>query len=402
MPCGRVPFCCAYREQAAAPKNILKKTKGLPVLAQCSNFVTGLAVVYIAKTIRMCKLKNIRIGHFRGIKTLEMDGFKRANILLGNNNSCKSSALESIMVILGASKPTMPIEMNINRNYSGISKEDILLFFNGLQSSVPITMSADFYDAGGRDLTIEYFESPVKKTQIPDTGNVGADFGSVDYGLRYDYTDNGERHNSASLTVKTAKNEITVDSSENEQGRKTAAFVAPRYNFGDFIKHFNQIVTDKEKPLVLDILRNVEPAIKDVTVVGDKVMVDVGLKKMIPINVLGDGIRKMFTLMTAMYSVKDGILVIDEVDNGLYHKSMSTLWAALLKAAGQLDVQLFVSTHSLDSLNALNSVLDKECASFRDDVNIYTLRRRGDGEIAALEYDYEMFSYLLSREVEIR
>jgi len=78
------------------------------------------------------------------------------------------------------------------------------------------------------------------------------------------------------------------------------------------------------------------------------------------------------------------------------------LWAALLKAAGQLDVQLFVSTHSLDSLNALNSVLDKECASFRDDVNIYTLRRRGDGEIAALEYDYEMFSYLLSREVEIR
>lgn len=106
--------------------------------------------------------------------------------------------------------------------------------------------------------------------------------------------------------------------------------------------------------------------------------------------------------MTAMYSVKDGILVIDEVDNGLYHKSMSTLWVALLKAARQLDVQLFISTHSLDSLNALNDALDNSCKDFQDEVNIYTLRRNTIGEITTLDYGYEKFSYLLSREVEIR
>jgi len=352
----------------------------------------------------MCKLKNIRIERFRGIKTLEMRDFKRVNVLLGNNNSCKSSALEGIMILMGASKPTLPLEMNINRNYNGVSKEDFLLFFHDLQNDVPITLSAGFYEGGTRSLDIDYFESVAKSTPIADADKGNVDFLKADYGLRYCYVDDRTTSNSSRVTVETGKGEMSVDFSEKSPNpmRKTAAFVAPRYNFRDFIKHFNQIVTDKEKDLVLDVLRNVEPQIRDVTVVGDKVMVDTGLRKLVPINVLGDGIRKMFTLMTAMYSVKEGILVIDEVDNGLYHKSMSTLWTALLKSASQLDVQLFISTHSLDSLNALNSVLDETCKDMREDVNIYTLRRGGEGDIVVLGYDYEKFSYLLSREVEIR
>lgn len=350
----------------------------------------------------MCKIRDIKVERFRGIKTLEMRDFKRINVLLGNNNSSKSSALEAIMVLMGASKPTLPIEMNVNRNYNGVSKEDIVLFFHNLQSDTPIKMSANFYDEGSRLLTIEYFESLINKAPLAEVDNGDIDLQKVNYGLQYSYVDDGKVSNKSTLTVETSKREISVDFTEKDSLRKNAVFVAPRYNFNDFIKHFNQIVTDKEKDLVLDVLRNVEPTIKDITVVGDKVMVDTGLQKLIPINVLGDGIRKMFTLMTAMYSVKDGILVIDEVDNGLYHKSMGTLWTALLKAARQLDVQLFISTHSLDSLNALNVALDEECNEFQDEVNIYTLRRSEDGDIAVLSYDYEKFSYLLLREVEIR
>lgn len=350
----------------------------------------------------MCKIKEIEIKHFRGIETLKMQDFKSVNVLLGNNNSSKSSALEAIMILLGASKPTLPIEMNINRNYNGVSKEDFLLFFHKLQSNTPITISANFYGTGQRILNIEYFESLIKRAPIADVDKGNVDFKSINYGLRYNYIDNNSTRNTSCLIVKTDKGEISSEYSEKDLTRKNAAFVAPRYNFNDFIKHFNQIVTDKEKDFVLDVLRNVEPTIKDVAVVGEKVMVDIGLQKMIPINVLGDGIRKMFTLMTAMYSVKNDILLIDEVDNGLYHKSMGILWKALLRAANQLDVQLFISTHSLDSLNALNDVLNDECKDFQDEVNIYTLRRCNKGDIAVLNYDYEKFSYLLPRGVEIR
>ena len=83
-----------------------------------------------------------------------------------------------------------------------------------------------------------------------------------------------------------------------------------------------------------------------------------------------------------MYSVKGGILIVDEVDNGLHYKTMETLWTALLKSAKQLDVQVFVSTHSLDSLNALDEVLSHSCLESQQDVKIFTLRRGEEGEIA--------------------
>lgn len=221
-----------------------------------------------------------------------MGAFKRINVLLGNNNSCKSSALEAIMILMGASKPTLPIEMNVNRNYNGVSKEDILLFFHDLQSNLPIAIAANFYDNGNRILSIDYFESLIKKAQIADVDKGEVDLQSLYYGLRYSYIDDGKTHNKSNLKVRTDKGEISVDFTEKEPTRKKAAFAAPRYNFNDFIKHFNQIVTDKEKDLVLDVLRNVEPAIKDIAVVGDKVMVDVGLQKLIPINVLGTAYAK--------------------------------------------------------------------------------------------------------------
>lgn len=350
----------------------------------------------------MCKIKSIHIKGFRGIRELRLEGLGRINILLGNNNSGKSSTLEALMVLMGASKPTLPMEMNINRNYNGVKKEDLLLFFYEMDGQSSIELSSEFEDGGVRNLRISYFENLVKRTPISDMGNGEMPMRGMNYGLRYEYVDNGQTKNSSAFVVRTDKKEISAESTEKGSIRRNAVFIAPRYNFNDFINHFNQIVTDKEKGLVLDVLRNVEKRIKDVVVIGNNVMVDIGLPKLVPINVLGDGTRKMFTLITAMYSVRGGTLVIDEVDNGLYYKSMRTLWSALLTVARQLDVQLFASTHSIDSLNALSDVLEKDCVDNRQDVEIYTLRRKDDDDITPFPYNFEKFNYLLGQEVEIR
>lgn len=351
----------------------------------------------------MCKIRSVQIRNFRGIRTLDMAGFKRVNILLGNNNSCKSTTLEALMVLMGAAKPVLPVEMNANRNYTGIQSDDLLLFFYGLNADEnKILLSADYADGGRRDLQISFFESPVKLANTDAVAKGDMILQSQNYGLLYDYTDNGSTKNHSRLTVRTDRNELMMETSEKTQSPLVAAFVAPRYNFNDFIKHFNQIVTDKEKSLVLDVLRKVEPAIADIAVIGEKVMVDTGLSKLVPVNMLGDGIRKMFTLITAMYSVRGGILLVDEIDNGLYCKTMRTLWSAILQAADILDVQVFASTHSIDSLNSLNGLLTKGMSTAREDVSIHTLRRNGEGVITAFYYEYDKFSHLLANEVEIR
>lgn len=348
----------------------------------------------------MCKIKNIEIKGFRGIKDLKLDDLHQVNVLLGNNNCGKSSTLEALMIMMGASKPLLALEMNINRDYNNIRKEDIQLFFYNYLSNTPISINGEFEGGISRKLIISYFETEEKSVPVSDFGSSEIKSTPSQFGLKYEYKDNQKKYNSI-LSVHSHK--ISENTTEKGMSHRKAAFVAPRYNFNDFIKNFNKIVTDKEKTNVLNVLRYVEPRISDIMVVGDKVMVDVGLDKLIPINVLGDGTRKMFTLITAMYSVKGGMLIIDEVDNGLYYKTMTVLWRALLAAAKVLDVQLFVSTHSLDSLNALNRVLmEDEYIDMQENVELLTLRRDDDDTITSYRYDYEKFNYVLNTEVEIR
>ena len=353
----------------------------------------------------MCKITDITIDGYRGISALRLHGLRRVNLLLGNNSSGKSSALEAVLILIGAANPALPVQMNRERNYGGIRREDLQLFFHGLQTDTPITMTAAFEDGGGRELQISFFESPVQRVPIADVEKDGAQAlaGGTNYGLLYRYTDKGEaKPKTSRLLVRPEKKEVSATSPDNGKPPREAAFVAPRYNFNDFISHFSQIVTDKEKEAVLDVLRGVEPGIRDVAVVGDRVMVDTGLPRLVPINVLGDGVRKMFTLITAMYSVRGGILLIDEIDNGLYYKTMRTLWTAILTAAEKLNVQVFASTHSLDSLRSLRTVVEDGTAGNAGSIGVYTLRRTPDGRNAALAYGFSEFSYILGQEVEIR
>lgn len=49
--------------------------------------------------------KNVDITNFRGIEHLKIYDFSRVNVLLGHNNSGKSSVLESFMLLTGMSNP---------------------------------------------------------------------------------------------------------------------------------------------------------------------------------------------------------------------------------------------------------------------------------------------------------
>lgn len=350
----------------------------------------------------MCRISKIEIENYRGIRTLRLEGAARVNVILGGNNSGKSSLLEAVLITMGANHPSLPLQMNVNRNYSGVSKDDFALFFYNSDISNSIHLKALYDDRTNLDVTVSYFEEKINEVKIAEINNeVNTLQPRWKYGLKYVYSDRGASYVST-LTNDGAEEKLVMDSSEKGLKRRRTFFVAPRYNFDDYISHFNRIVTDKEKSAIIEILQAVEPTIVDVTVVGSKVMVDCGLDKLVPINLMGDGTRKLFTIATALHGARGGVLIIDEVDNGLYYKSMKVLWKAIMRTAALLDVQLFMSTHSVDSLNALNDIVTEEMKDLRDDVKIFTLRKDGSGSITCYPFAYEKFNYLLDREEEIR
>ena len=47
----------------------------------------------------MSGIKSIEISQFRGIKQLEVSGFSRINLIVGDNNSGKTTFLEAIQLL---------------------------------------------------------------------------------------------------------------------------------------------------------------------------------------------------------------------------------------------------------------------------------------------------------------
>ncbi|MDE7475635.1 MAG: hypothetical protein K2M71_08415, partial [Duncaniella sp.] len=67
------------------------------------------------------------------------------------------------------------------------------------------------------------------------------------------------------------------------------------------------------------------------------------------------------------------------------------------------NVQLFASTHNIDSLKGLNNVLGEAAySSYQKKVSAFKLLKDKNGKVTGLRYDYPSFQYSINQELEMR
>ena len=128
-------------------------------------------------------------------------------------------------------------------------------------------------------------------------------------------------------------------------------------------------------------------------------LVDIGFAKRIPVNMMGDGARKIVSLLTAVYVCKDGALLVDEISNGFHYSVMCSLWKVLINASVRNNTQLFVTTHDNDSIKGLR---DAALNEFDDIVAAFKLLKTSDDELKAYHYSLESLDYSINQEIEVR
>ena len=57
--------------------------------------------------------------------------------------------------------------------------------------------------------------------------------------------------------------------------------------------------------------------------------------------------------------------MVDEIENGFYYKRMPSIWKAIIKFSHEYSVQLFISTHSKECLEALLPSVNEDPSNFR-------------------------------------
>lgn len=98
-----------------------------------------------------------------------------------------------------------------------------------------------------------------------------------------------------------------------------------------------------------------------VGVVRDGVILDVGLKELIPVTQVGEGVARFLGLLSGIISPGSELSLVDEIENGIHTRAMPNVWKALASAVGDFGVQLFATTHSLECvLAAHEAYLERE------------------------------------------
>lgn len=111
---------------------------------------------------------------------------------------------------------------------------------------------------------------------------------------------------------------------------------------------------------------------------------------------MGDGINRILTIILSMLNAKDGVLLIDEFENGLHYSVQQKLWKVIFNLSASLNIQVFVTTHSRDAIRAFAAENTKNDGAF------IRLERRKD-KIVAVTYDNnEDLDLVLEQNIEIR
>lgn len=349
----------------------------------------------------MQKIEQLYINNFRGIRNCEIKNIGKINIFLGKNNCGKSSVLESLFLLTGGSIPYNYERINYFRLCPFVEPSDFKLNFHSLNTNESINISGSF-ESGTRNLEIRYEERDVTIVNID--GNTESENNPLkDYGIYFELDTENQEHYSTSVEVlhdQIGKFQLKQD----ERGIIPAQYVTPSEPYENFEKIFTKIVENKEENRILEIIRTIEPSIKDIVVAGNRVLVDIGEKKRIPVQLMGDGLRKVLSVVVTLAFIRDkGVVLIDEVDNGLHYESMPILWRAIFVAAKEFDIQIFVTTHNIDSLQAAAKVMgDDDFITLKDELSVYTLIKSNEGMLTAIRSSYEQLEHVITYNLEIR
>ena len=120
----------------------------------------------------------------------------------------------------------------------------------------------------------------------------------------------------------------------------------------------------------------------------------------IPLKSLGDGVTRFFGIAAALVKSRNGLLLIDEVENGIHYSVHERLWTMILEAAHEYNIQVVATTHSRDTIVGFAKAIQN---SKIENTNFALVRIEGKEENAqAVEYSEEEIKIASQHNIEVR
>jgi len=359
---------------------------------------------------------SIEINNFKGFNNLKIKNLKQFNLFVGKNESGKTTVLEAIFLLINPNNPKLPMNINIFRELYNINSLFFKILFYKEKVNQNIVLNAKLINPNEkRKLTISAVEKNVdvliKETDIKNENRMFL-YSKEDESQRmseistikllYEYiTENGNVEKYYPQILRDDGN-YKVLHDEKYKEKLNGIFHQDSAIITNMVPRLAQVIMEKKKKEVIKVLKKIEPLLIDLELgINNTVNCDIeGFKELVPINILGKGLIKILSIIVAILYSKNGILLIDEIGDGLHFHSQEILWSTIFKIAHELNVQIIATTHSYDCLRMYNKQYNK-FAPDEDNLRLFRIEKVNEHhEIIA--YNHEKLTSSMDFDMEVR
>ena len=369
---------------------------------------------------------DLSIQGFRGIKNLSIPQLGRVTLITGKNNTGKSSILEALRIHTQNADPYLLYDILKSReeHIRGTDEEErssdpeslfqVSALFNGFpllsDDVAPIVIST-----GGRThsmkltMQVEWFferEDPDGNLRLVSRKEASA-WEPRDIAALVVETEERRQIHRLEISLRYARSSRIHRMRSSNGERMPCIHVSPYA--GEETSALERLwsgiaLTDNEKD-VSDALRIVDPRISAVTIVPVETPSRVStaiarserFERRVPLRSFGDGLNRVFAIALSLINARGGLLLIDEFENGLHYSVQLGLWRMIFRLAKELDVQVFATSHSWDTIEALQ----KAAAEVPEDAALVHLTARGDDIIPTVFTEDEL-AIVTRDKIEVR
>ena len=344
-------------------------------------------------------IRSLEIENFRCFKSLVIPDIRRFTILTGKNASGKTALLEALFIAAGGSAE---IYMRTNawrgQDVVSFTTDSLLPLFEDFFHKFDPTggLRVCFRDSYGEEREVRISVKPRQVISLPFESKVSDAVVSPEFRFTWK-SPKGEFESPV---------EISKDGLRISQPRETYPMIYINVITNNLAREtatrWSALSERNAEESITTAVAKIFPEVKGLSVLSPggvpSIYAEVkGLNRKIPAGLLSAGVNKLIVILVAIGSSPRGVVLIDEIENGLYYKIDHPLWTAITDFAIQNDTQLFVTTHSKEFLEAVAPLANWDDKS-------YTLLRmeRENGEARAEDFGGKEFAGAVERGFEVR
>ncbi|MDB6134924.1 MAG: hypothetical protein JWM59_3167 [Verrucomicrobiales bacterium] len=327
-------------------------------------------------------ISTLTVTRFRSLRGLTAGPFGRVNLITGKNNTGKSTLLEAIRVLVTDGAPgTLFSILNYREELTASDREAPITpldspWFSSLFSDFPdLTGCGEPFtvsSAAGDSMPLKTVEIKVGwySEQVDDeTGNHR--FIPV---TGTDPPDENEAVPFLEIKAPHRQRRIRLDSLRSMAGRRvvegmgTEGLRMPCLYLDPFSgrspSHLGVLwdaiaLTSRERQVV-EALRIISPDIEAVSMIGSgngnrfrtAIAKSRQFRAPVSLRTFGDGVNRLFGIILSLVNAAGGVLLVDEIENGLHHSILPDVWKIIFQMADELNVQIFATSHSWDCVDS--------------------------------------------------